>query len=66
MTCFPNGFDTRLKLGLKLREIHDPVPGYAEKLERSMDRFFERLEVGKVVRRVNVCMNSVLHSGSGV
>jgi hypothetical protein len=54
VTCFPSGFDTEKKLGLRLREIHGPVPGYKEKLEKSMDRFFERLEVGKVVGRVNV------------
>lgn len=54
VTCFPNGFDTEKKLGMKLREIHSPVPGYKEKLEMSMDRFFERLEVGKVVSRANV------------
>lgn len=54
VTCFPSGFDTEKKLGLKLREIHGPVPGYKEKLEMSMDRFFERLEVGRVVSRANV------------
>ncbi|RDW64719.1 hypothetical protein BP6252_10370 [Coleophoma cylindrospora] len=48
VVCFPAGFNTKEKLGLKLREIHTPVPGYAEKLEKSMDRFFERLEVGKM------------------
>ncbi|PLB55202.1 hypothetical protein P170DRAFT_461118 [Aspergillus steynii IBT 23096] len=53
VTCFPNGFDTRRKLGLKLRDIHTPVPGYAEKLAKSMDRWFDRLEVGTVVRRFN-------------
>jgi hypothetical protein len=52
--CFPSGFNTKEKLGLKLREIHTPVPGYKEKLERSMDRFFDRLEPGKIVRRSNV------------
>lgn len=51
--CFPSGFDTRQKLGLRLAAIHTPVPGYREKLERSMDRFFARLEVGKYVKRVN-------------
>lgn len=51
--CFPSGFDTRQKLGLRLAAIHSPVPGYREKLERSMDRFFARLEVGKFVKRVN-------------
>ena len=54
VTCFPSGFNTKEKFGLKLREIHTPVPGYKEKLEKSMDRFFERLEVGKVVMRSNV------------
>ncbi|OQD89698.1 hypothetical protein PENANT_c002G06857 [Penicillium antarcticum] len=51
--CFPSGFNTREKLGLRLADIHNPVPGYKEKIERSMDRFFTRIEVGKFVRRVN-------------
>ncbi|KAL2014602.1 hypothetical protein VTN00DRAFT_2127 [Thermoascus crustaceus] len=51
--CFPAGFDTRKKLGRRLAKIHEPVPGYQEKLEKSMDRFFEKLEVGKYVKRVN-------------
>ncbi|CAA9966319.1 DUF3445 domain containing protein [Pyrenophora teres f. maculata] len=49
----PAGFSTRSKLGLSLSAIHGPVPGYAAKLEKSMDRFFARLPVGKVVRRAN-------------
>ena len=64
VTCFPNGFDTEKKLGLRLREIHGPVPGYKEKLEKSMDRFFDRLEVGKIVSRTNVrvsCFISLYH-----
>ncbi|KAJ6115836.1 hypothetical protein N7523_006253 [Penicillium sp. IBT 18751x] len=52
-TCFPSGFNPREKLGRRLADIHGPVPGYAEKLERSMDRFFARVEVGKYVKRVN-------------
>ncbi|KAJ6021385.1 Protein of unknown function DUF3445 [Penicillium herquei] len=52
-TCFPSGFNTREKLGLRLADIHGPVPGYAEKLERSMDRFFAKIEVGRFVKRVN-------------
>ena len=54
VTCFPSGFNTKERFGMKLREIHTPVPGYKEKLEKSMDRFFERLEVGRVVQRSNV------------
>ncbi|PVI06233.1 hypothetical protein DM02DRAFT_715372 [Periconia macrospinosa] len=53
VTCFPSGFATREKLGLKLADIHGPVPGYASKLEKSMDRFFASLPVGKVVKRHN-------------
>ncbi|KAF9638564.1 hypothetical protein BFW01_g9461 [Lasiodiplodia theobromae] len=57
VTCCPSGFDMSKKLGLKLRDIHTGVPGYKQKLEMSMDRFFDRLEVGTVVKRVNWAMN---------
>lgn len=52
--CFPNGFDMSKKLGLKLRDIHAPVPGYKKILQSSMDRFFDKLETGKFVKRSNV------------
>ena len=52
--CFPSGFDPSDKLGKVLRGIHEPVPGY-NKIETSMERFFGRLEVGKSVKRMNVC-----------
>ncbi|RAH85189.1 hypothetical protein BO86DRAFT_304613 [Aspergillus japonicus CBS 114.51] len=52
-TFYPAGFDTREKLGRTLSAIHDPVPRYKEKLEKSMDRFFAKLEVGRFVQRVN-------------
>jgi len=54
VTCFPSGFNTKEKLGLSLKNIHGPVPRYGEKLEKSMDRFFDRVEVGRLVGRVNV------------
>ncbi|RDW75812.1 hypothetical protein BP5796_06633 [Coleophoma crateriformis] len=46
VACFVNGFSMARLLNVKLRDIHKPVPSYKEKLELSMDRFFERLEVG--------------------
>ncbi|KAL3493645.1 hypothetical protein BJX62DRAFT_71063 [Aspergillus germanicus] len=52
-TYYPAGFNPRAKLGLPLAQIHTPVPGYKQKLEKSMDRFFSRLEVGKFVVRAN-------------
>jgi hypothetical protein len=59
VTCFPSGFNTKEKFGMKLRDIHTPVPGYKEKLEKSMDRFFDKLEVGRVVKRSNVSENTL-------
>ncbi|XP_014555037.1 hypothetical protein COCVIDRAFT_27947 [Bipolaris victoriae FI3] len=53
VNCFPAGFSTLSKLGLSLAAIHAPVPHYAEKLEKSMDRYFSALPVGKIVKRVN-------------
>jgi len=53
ITCFPSGFRTKTKLSQPLSAIHAPVPGYETKLARSMDRFFARLSVGRVVRRTN-------------
>ncbi|KFY34438.1 hypothetical protein V494_06773 [Pseudogymnoascus sp. VKM F-4513 (FW-928)] len=52
-TCFPSGFDASKKLGLKLRDIHGPVPKYMAILNKSMDRYFSALEVGKFKRRLN-------------
>ena len=53
MTVCASGFNPSEKIGKRLAAIHDPVPGYADKLEGSMDRFFNKLEVGKYVKRVN-------------
>lgn len=53
-TCFASGFDASEKLGLKLRDIHRPVPKYMNILNKSMDRYFSALEVGKFKRRLNV------------
>lgn len=60
VACFPSGFDTSKKMGLKLRDIHTPVPRYKEKLQTSMDRYFAKLEVGKFARRVNVGSSDLL------
>jgi hypothetical protein len=54
VTCFPAGFNTKEKLNMALKDIHAPVPGYKAKLEKSMDRFFNKIEIGKVVKRSNV------------
>ncbi|KAH8666994.1 hypothetical protein BX600DRAFT_481242 [Xylariales sp. PMI_506] len=59
---YPVGFDPQGKLGMKLRDVHIPVPSYKKHLELSMDRYFSRLTPGNVVNRVNwaVATNSRL------
>ena len=41
------------KIGRPLAAIHAPVPGYAESLERPVDRFFAALKPGRLVWRLN-------------
>ncbi|KAJ5103104.1 hypothetical protein N7532_003633 [Penicillium argentinense] len=67
VTCFPNGFNTAKKLNMKLRDIHRPVPNYKEKLEKSMDRYFQRLQPGKFVKRANwtITTTNQLFTASG-
>ncbi|KAI6375134.1 hypothetical protein MCOR25_003028 [Pyricularia grisea] len=50
--CHPAGFNPAAKLGMVLADIHGPVPSY-EKIGPSMERFFAKLEVGEVVKRLN-------------
>ena len=53
-TCIcASGFNPSEKIGKRLVDIHEPVPSYVDKLDRSMDRFFDKIEVGKYVKRVN-------------
>lgn len=51
--CFPTRWDMPSKLGLPLATIHDPVPGYRERVAASADRFFDVLTSGPVFRRAN-------------
>lgn len=46
------GFEWASKVGLKLTDIHDPVPGYHEKLKMSMNRYFHKIAVGNFTQRV--------------
>jgi hypothetical protein len=51
--CFPSRWRLGDKLGRPLAAVHGPVPLYAEKLARPVDRFFLHLKPDKPVRRVN-------------
>src|SRR5437763_944640 len=38
IACFPGGFLSPARVGQSVREIHRPVPGFEEKLGKSVDR----------------------------
>lgn len=54
IACFPGGFLSRAKVGMSMREIHQPVPGYAERIGKGADRHLQRLEPGNYIERMNV------------
>ena len=51
--CFPSRWRLAEKMGRPLARIHDPVPGYPDRLARPVDRFFTHLSVRRPVWRVN-------------
>jgi hypothetical protein len=53
MVCFPSHWSLRQKLGHPLSVIHEPVPGFAERLGRAVDRFFRGIAVERPVWRAN-------------
>lgn len=54
IACFPGGFLSPARVGESLREIHQPVPGFEEKLGWSADRYFARMQPGQFIGRMNV------------
>jgi dimethylamine monooxygenase subunit A len=55
--CFPSRWRLAEKLGRPMTIIHEPVPGFADKLARPVDRFFEHLHADRPVWRVNWSVN---------
>jgi hypothetical protein len=51
--CFPAHWRLSEKLGRPLDAIHEPVPGFAERLAGPVDRFFGKLQALRPVWRVN-------------
>ncbi|RYO90349.1 hypothetical protein DL766_001188 [Monosporascus sp. MC13-8B] len=49
--CSSLGWNVASKIGLKLHEIHEPVPDYKEKIQLSMDRYFSKMPVSKPIQR---------------
>ena len=51
--CFPTRWRLADKIGRPMQAIHGPVPLYAEKMGRQVDRFFQHLKADKPVWRIN-------------
>lgn len=51
--AFAAGFDPKDKFDKALTSVHAPIPGYEEKLKKSMNRFFDRLNPYEMVTRSN-------------
>ncbi|KAF7196362.1 hypothetical protein HII31_02429 [Pseudocercospora fuligena] len=45
------GWSLGSKIGLKLHEIHAPIPDYKEKMQFSMDRYFSKKPTDKPIQR---------------
>ena len=54
LACFPGGFLTTSRKGMSMREIHDPVPGYQQRIGKGADRVLARLKGGEFIERFNV------------
>ncbi|RAH78383.1 hypothetical protein BO86DRAFT_458496 [Aspergillus japonicus CBS 114.51] len=53
IACFPGGFLSPSRVGMSMREIHQPVPGFEARIGKGADRFLVRLEPGVFVGRMN-------------
>jgi len=60
IACFPSGFFGPGILGQSVREIHQPVPGYEQRLGKGVDRYFQRMKPGHFIGRMNVSTYGLL------
>ncbi|KAF2763576.1 hypothetical protein EJ05DRAFT_433604 [Pseudovirgaria hyperparasitica] len=49
--CSSLGWNVASKIGLRLDEIHQPIPDYKEKMQFSMDRYFARKPTDRPIQR---------------
>ncbi|KAJ4501823.1 hypothetical protein C8R41DRAFT_17267 [Lentinula lateritia] len=49
--CSSIGWNVATKIGKPLKEIHNVVPDYKEKMEFSMDRYFSKMPTDKPIQR---------------
>jgi len=51
--CFPSRWRLLDKMGQRLAAVHGPVPFYADRLARPVDRFMRHLKTGHIASRLN-------------
>ncbi|HEY1410908.1 MAG TPA: DUF3445 domain-containing protein, partial [Rhodopila sp.] len=51
--CFPSRWRLMDKIGKRLADVHGPVPQYADRLARPVDRFMRHLRAGHIASRLN-------------
>ncbi|HET6307444.1 MAG TPA: DUF3445 domain-containing protein [Rhodopila sp.] len=51
--CFPSRWRLRDKIGKPLAAVHEPVPFYADRLARPVDRFMRHVKPGPIAARLN-------------
>jgi hypothetical protein len=51
--CFPSRWRLMDKIGKPLSAVHQPVPLYADRLARPVDRFMRHLKPGHIAQRLN-------------
>ncbi|KAJ6779809.1 hypothetical protein PWT90_01501 [Aphanocladium album] len=53
LACFPGGFLTTSRKGMSMREIHQPVPGYEQRIGKGADKVLARLGGNEYIERYN-------------
>jgi hypothetical protein len=56
LLCFPSRWRLAEKIGRPLAAIHTPVPLYADRLARPVDRFMDHVKTGHIAARLNWSM----------
>ena len=51
--CFPSRWRMNEKIGKPLADVHGPVPRYADRLARPVDRFMGHVKPGHIAARLN-------------
>ena len=49
--CSSLGWNVGTKIGMQLKEIHEPIPDYKEKMSFSMDRYFSKMPTNGPIQR---------------